>query len=509
MRRLLPQLCALVVLATGPALAQDAVQEFSGSGSTTTGFFKTGDRWEVRWNARQAISVAALTSGGAIVAGGSGVLRGSLFVPAGGQYYLKITDGTTAPAPPATNASPVATTHAPATPSAPADKPAETAASWHVQIVQLSPTVASTDALTVYTPYFIVPDAAVTSFTPLPPPPPPTLTPDQLRAMVTIKGDNAQGNGFLVRSADGVFVAAHLHLLAANPNLTLFSGSGAPIKVLSVKAATDRDLAFIAVQDDHFSCLPLPAAEGDDAVPGDQVIVPVLGDPAAPLGQAGKVIDLSADRIDFDVPLNIASLGAPLIHVKEGAVLGIATAEKRVDLTDDIAKAWPANPAPGSSTIFPYYGLRLKSVAGWEPLALDVFQSETAFLQQFHETTRCLDSYLNGHRHRSANGNSGPAGPPDNRYYSNNAKLVSDADTYKKFASGADHNQSLDAARELLCDLQAVADTDVDRLKGLNSAYNFNRTHAQEELAYRKAIKDELDKFSDNIPKFDVIARSR
>src|SRR5260221_9603847 len=90
-----------------PADAQEnVVQEFSGSGSTTTGLFKVQDRWEVRWNARQVVSVAVMSADGTIVAGAAGVLRGSLFVPLGGQYYLKISDGTVAPAASASPASP-------------------------------------------------------------------------------------------------------------------------------------------------------------------------------------------------------------------------------------------------------------------------------------------------------------------------------------------------------------------------------------------------------------------
>src|ERR1700761_5011859 len=115
MLRFLSLLALLAALAAGCVRAQDAVQEFSGTGETTTAMFTVGDRWEVRWNARQAISVAAMSSNGTLVAGASGVLRGSLFVPTGGQYYLKITDGTVATPPPApsTNAPPAGTNSVP------------------------------------------------------------------------------------------------------------------------------------------------------------------------------------------------------------------------------------------------------------------------------------------------------------------------------------------------------------------------------------------------------------
>ena len=164
-------LCCLVLVATTASLPASTVdnppvgvvQEFSGVGTTTTGLFKVQNRWEVRWNARQVVSVAVMSSDGIIIAGAAGVLRGSLFVPQGGQFYFKISDGTT-PAPAATDTNKSA-------PSA-----ADSGVSWHLQVVQLEKNVTSDQALTVYTPYFIVPDSAITPVAPLPKPPPPVLT---------------------------------------------------------------------------------------------------------------------------------------------------------------------------------------------------------------------------------------------------------------------------------------------------------------------------------------------
>jgi hypothetical protein len=551
MRRLFLSFCVLAALATAPGHAQDMVQQYSGSGATTTGFFTTTNRWEVRWNARQAISVAVLSNNGTLVAGASGVLRGSLFVPAGGQYYLKITDGTVplatppAPKPPSTNAPPApgASTNAPPaavtnappaastnvvttpiTNAAPAphtevipepapivpevDTPTAPPVSWHVQIVQIPATVSATDTLTVYTPYFTIPDAVITPVTPQPAPPPPTLTADQMRAMVTITGDNAQGNGFLLRTADGLFVACHLHLLSDNPKLQITSSSGAPIKILSAKAATDRDLALIAVQDDHLSALPVPAQDDNSAMPGDTVIIPAVGESDALGGKPGKIVDFSPGRVDLDDALDGNSKGAPVILVKNSQALAIVTAEKRIDLSPYIAKAWQGNPAPGSETIIPFYGLTLKDVAGWEAISLSQFNDEGAFLDKFHETTRCMDSFLNGRRHRPNNPQFA-SDPPDSKYYTHNDRISAAADSYHKLAVDADPDQSLDAARVLLSDLQAVADTGMNRLHPSGLQYTYNRRRAEEELAYRKAIKAELDYFSDNIPRLSAIAQSR
>jgi len=493
-----------------PALAQDTVvQEFSGNGSTTTGLVKIQDRWEVRWNSRQVVSVAVMSANGTIVAGAAGVLRGSLFVPMGGQYYFKISDGTVG-TPASTNAAPAANTNTPPAASDSSSPPTQNpAASWHLQIVELGKSVASDQALTVYTPYFIVPDSAVTTVAPPPELSPPVLTNEQMQAMVMIKGDNAQGAGFLIRSPDGTFVVTHLRLLAANPNVKIFTNSGAPITTLSLKGAADRDLAMFTIKDDHYSYLTLPTDAANSVEAGDQIIIPDIGNQTDVLsGKPGRVIGMGPERIDFNIGMGPGSSGAPVIHVKSGKVPALVSAEKQVDVSDNLAKAWPPNPVPGLARIFPYFGLRLTGIQGWETYDQPRFLSETLFLKQIHRDTRCLDSYLNGRRRWSRSGSEGN-GPPDNQYFLNNIKIREANDTYKQFANGADESQRHSAAKELLFDLEGIADTGTSTLQEMGNLYSFDRVWAQEEMAYRKALKQELDDLSNNLVRLENIARSR
>ena len=46
-------------------------------------------------------------------------------------------------------------------------------------------------------------------------------------------------------------------------------------------------------------------------------------------------------------------------------------------------------------------------------------------------------------------------------------------------------------------------------LQEMTNLYAFDRTQAQEEIAYRKALKQELDDMSNNIVRLDNLARSR
>ena len=504
---------------------ENVAQEFSGSGSTTTAIFKVQGKWEVRWNARQVVSVAVMAPDGTIVAGAAGVLRGSLFIPVEGQYYLKISDATVVPPPapatnplaagtnaPPTSAVPPGSTNSPPLPSpsptpSPTPEPStEATISWHLQVVELGASVPANAALTVYTPFFIVPDVAVAPGTPPPVAPPPTLTDRQMRALVTIRGDNATGTGFLLHSPDGNFVVTTLHLLAANPNIKISTVAGVQVNTTSLKAAADRDVAFFTVAD-HPGTIPL-ATDPNSIKAGDQVIIPDVNQRYDALaGRSGTVIGIGPQQIDFDTRLGSNAEGSPVINVKNGNVLAMVGGMKKVDISNTIAQAWPANPAPGSAGIIPYYGLRLTGIKAWENYDPDRFLSETLFLKQVHTDTRYLDSYLNGRHHHSIE--EAETAPHSGNYYLNNPKLRSAIETYNHFSVGADKNQRLQAARELLFDLIGIADTDVATLQDWNSPYTYDRTRAQEELAYRKALRKQLDDLSNNIVQFDDLARTR
>jgi hypothetical protein len=256
-----------------------------------------------------------------------------------------------------------------------------------------------------------------------------------------------------------VYVVAHLRLVADNPNLQITTLAGAPVKIHSMKAASDRNLVLIAVQDDNFKCLAAPTGTDTPPALSDYVLVPVLGQTDLTAARVGRIVNLGPQRIDFDGGVRVTSNSAPVIHVASGKVLGIVTTERGVDLTETTAKAWQDNPVPGEERLSPYFGLLLTNVPGWEPLDLAKFESESALLKDFHNTTRCLDSYLNGYRRLPQEPAASPYAAPDSRSYKSDARIVAAHETFRRQATETDSNdavsdQTIDATRELLDDLQ-------------------------------------------------------
>ena len=224
------------------------------------------------------------------------------------------------------------------------------------------------------------------------------------------------------------------------------------------------------------------------------------------LGTAVKLTGIRPDRIDFGRPGDLDE-GAPVIQNKSGTVLAITTSNRKVNLTSGLTAAWPENLLPGLPASILYVGLRFDNVAVWETYDPARFLAETLFLSQFHLGTRYLDSYLNGQKTRGPG--KGDLAAPDDKFFLNSDSIKGANDRYRQMAGGGDRNQRYESGRELLFTLGNLADNDLARLQALNSPYTYDQTQAREELAYRQAIKKQLDNFGNNPAQLDTILQQR
>jgi hypothetical protein len=492
MRSLL--LFILLGLLPGAGLAQEkVVQTFDGAGALTTPPFQVQDKWEVRWDSPDVVAITLLYSDGTIVAGASGSLKGSLYQPRGGSFYLQVSRGAGGGTSP-----------------------------WHVSVVEIGAGTAAngTNAAANYVPPQAIsaPGPTNTASAPVAPaasarvadsatnaapasPVAPSLTEDQSHAVVVIKGDVAEGTGFLVQTPDGPAVVTNLHVISANPNIRILTTTGAQIKTLSLKGASDRDLAMFMIQDDHYTYLDLATDIKDTVQTDDEVITPGNSEGGeVVLTTKGKVLGIGPERIEFDNPIYHGNSGGPVFHTKSGKVLAVVTQAQKVDVSDELDKASFENKNSAITGSMRYFGLRLDTVPHWETYDWNRFLGETTFLKNFREQSRCLDSYMNGVNYEKeqvagADENS----PPNSQYYLRNEKLQTAHDNYHNLSTDADSSQKLDAGRELIMDLEGVADADMDAIQNLSNFYSFDQIRARQEIRYRKALRTEIENTGNKI----------
>jgi hypothetical protein len=484
MRSLL--LAIFLGLLAGTGLAQEkVVQTFDGASALTTPSFQVQDKWEIRWDCPDVIAITLLSSEGTIIAGASGSLKGSLYQPKGGSFSLQISRGAGGGASP-----------------------------WHVSVVEIgSGTGANaTNAAANYVPPQTI-SAPGSTHTALVAPAPPTrnavsvnpvtgdLTEDQAHAVVVIKGDVAEGTGFLVRTPDGPAVVTNLHVISANPNVKILTTTGEQIKTLSLKGASDRDLAMFMIQDDHYTYLDLATDIKDTVQTNDEVITPGNSEGGeVVLNTKGKVLGIGPQQIEFDNPIYHGNSGGPVFHTKSGKVVAVVTMAKKVNVSNDLDKASFENKDSAITGTMRYFGLRLDTVPQWEVYDWNRFLAETTFLKNFHDQSRCLDSYINGASYEKAHlASMDENGPPNSQYYLENDKIVAAHDNYHKLSVDADESQRLDASREMEMDLESIADTDMDAISNPANFYSFDQLRTVYEIKYRKALRAEIEKYGDKI----------
>jgi hypothetical protein len=259
-------------------------------------------------------------------------------------------------------------------------------------------------------------------------------------------------------------------------------------------------MAMIAIKDDpSFSYLTLAPDVSAIVQPGDEVVTPGNSEGGeVMLNTGGKVLGIGPDRIEFDNPIYHGNSGGPVFHVKSGKVIAIVTEAMKVDTSDAVDKASFANRNSAIGHSMRYFGFRIDNVPSWEPYDWGRFQNETAFLDQFDLRSRCLDSYLN-----APNDNK-----PEDTLWQKDDKIVKANSGYFDQANGADIAQQVDAARLMWGEISGLADTDMEAIQNPDNFYSFDRQRAKEEIAYRKALKVELDQINNNVSRLGSLPRT-
>lgn len=466
------------------------VQNFSGMGSTTTVPFQVQNRWEVRWNSQTPLKITVCTADHTVMAGTMGVGNGSFYLTAGGNYYLQI-DGSG----PAHGMPPGAPAGTPNVPG-PGD-----IFRWNVQVVDLGAAGTMPQPLAAAAPQSPSFPQTNKVTPPSAPAAPAKLTEEQARAVVLIAGDSAQGTGFLVKTPEGCFVVTNIHVIADNQSFKITTSSGAVVTLTSIKCAADRDLAMLAIQDAGYSYLEMAPDVSQTAAPGDEVVTPGNSQGGqVMLNTKGRVLGLGPQRVEIDNPIFHGNSGGPIFHTKSGKVVGVVTEAMKVETDNALDKASYGNSNSAISGNMRYFGLRLDTVSSWMPIDWRRFRTEAIFLKQFHDRSRCLDSYLNGSDKKDSS--------VDDKAYLADEDIVKANDEFFRRAGGADISQRLEALKGLLFALNNTADSNMDQIQNSNNFYSFDQERVQNELAYRQAIKKELDSFENNVSKFGDLPRT-
>jgi len=143
--------------------------------------------------------------------------------------------------------------------------------------------------------------------------------------MVLVEGNQAVGSGFIATYLGKPFLFTNTHVLSGNSRIKAHTIDGKELTLQGLSVAEDYDLSIFQQADIKEGIEILKQVDSNVSI-GDDVVV--LGNS---LGGGvvteirGKVTGIGPQLIETDAKFVFGNSGSPLIHLKTGKVIGIAT----------------------------------------------------------------------------------------------------------------------------------------------------------------------------------------
>jgi hypothetical protein len=467
-------LAAWLMLGVRAHADEQLVERFDGHDSLTTADFTVPSGWEIRWHSSQVLSLGVIRLDHTVVAGMTGRNIGSLYLPQGGTFRIRVKGEDPIPWDVAVYALDKNATAGDETAS---DYYAPTPGPDFQPLVSKPETNAPPDT----------PPAPADVTPPAPPPLPTQLNVEQMRCMVVIKGDRTQGTGFFVKLGGDKLIVTTQQLISNNPNWKVFASNGNAVKVTKIEGATDRDVALLSVKD--FGYRALEMADPGSVQPGDAALT---GSSDGTLFPSTGVISFGPKRIEID---QLQALpGCPVVLAKSGRVVGMVAAAPQVNAADHFAEENFDERDAAAAGSMATFGLRVDNIASRETYDLVKLQAQTTFLDAFHQHSRTLDAYLNG-----------AGNPTDLHLWRTDDKIKSANESFVQNVAGGDSGGRNDALHALLFELGLAAEADLEQAQLPSNFYGFPGLRAKEETAYRLGLKNQLDAYSNSFGAFNGV----
>lgn len=302
---------------------------------------------------------------------------------------------------------------------------------------------------------------------------------DYRASLVFIESGSGAGSGFVCQTKDGVHLLTNQHVLAgmAAPRFTRLDG--ATVTAGAGTAAVGHDLMRFTTQGETRPLVAMTTVESEAQV-GDEIVV--LGNlEGARVIQPlpGKLVGIGPDRVEVTAEFLPGNSGSPIVHVKSGKVIGIATY---------LMKRQHAEFTDSKDTKVRRFGFRLDSVKQWQPLNWQAFQQDKATMDSVESTTRDIIQLI-----QDMQGKQGPS--PAAYRNSSVVRAVRDLETVikRQGLSVADRKR---AFQNFLASIRAATQADIAQARQ-TIRYDFFTQSLREEAQ----VREEMYKLFDRILK--------
>jgi hypothetical protein len=284
-----------------------------------------------------------------------------------------------------------------------------------------------------------------------------------------VQGKTGQGSGFITILKGQKYLLSNAHVVAGvrPPRFTLLDRT--PVGVGSASAAVGHDIVAVTVVSGG---TPIPAMESveNESNIGDAVVVLGNAEGAGVVNLLeGRIVGIGPNLVEVDAPFVPGNSGSPIIHIRSGKVIGIATyLTMRRSVT-------------GGQSVR-RFGYRLDSIQKWQAIDWNRFYAEADAMTKIEKTSEELSSLLS---------DLVKAGRPTKSYTS--APIRAALDSFEKAKRPGMQRSDVERATEnLLTTLRSASVKDV-REAAQRVGYDFFRRQLEEEEKGRDEIFKVLD----------------
>jgi len=222
-------------------------------------------------------------------------------------------------------------------------------------------------------------------------PAPPLTTADLVKAnrnnLVFVQGPEGAGSGFIARLAGANYLFTNAHVAIHVKDAGFKTLDGTQVQDGKASVAVGHDIFCMLVAQGG-KPLEIMDHVDENASIGDDVVVLGNAEGAGVINTiAGKIVGVGPDLVEVDAPFVPGNSGSPIIHLKTGKVIGVATylIVKQYDTSTRQAIREPR---------IRRFGYRVDSVKAWQPVNWNTFLAQAAELKSIEQLTTDLEKFL-------------------------------------------------------------------------------------------------------------------
>lgn len=207
------------------------------------------------------------------------------------------------------------------------------------------------------------------------------LLKEHKNSLVFVEGKTGQGSGFVADIKGQKVLLTNAHVVAGvrPPNFTLLDRT--PVTVGNASAAVGHDIVALSVVSGGTAIPSCESVETEASI-GDAVLVLGNAEGAGVVNLLqGSIVGIGPNLVEVDAPFVPGNSGSPILHLRSGKVIGIATylIARRIGSGQQRIRR---------------FGYRIDSVQKWQAIDWTRFYAEADAMSRIEKTSGELVSLL-------------------------------------------------------------------------------------------------------------------